>query len=131
MTTNGFKTVLIKNIPLYSKTVQIINTVEVHLGERMQESVIIASIGIRCIHMRTTYALKKISDKYGVKVELANIKNGDHNIFVGTDDSLGLMLLGLQKGDACKIRVLGETGLSSPATTDVLNILEAREVTAA
>jgi phosphotransferase system HPr-like phosphotransfer protein len=97
----------------------------------MQESITIAIIGIRCIHMRTSCALKLISEKYNVVIELANIQKADNNHYVKTDDPLELMLLALKKGDVCKIKVVGETGLASPATNDVLDILEAKAIQAA
>jgi phosphotransferase system HPr-like phosphotransfer protein len=91
----------------------------------MQESITIANIGIRCVHMRTTYDLKQISTKYKVVIELANIQNGENDNFFSTDDPLELMLLGLKEGDTCKIKVEGETGSCSPATSEVLIILNA------
>jgi phosphotransferase system HPr-like phosphotransfer protein len=81
--------------------------------------------------MRTSYALKLISEKYNVVIELANIQKTDNNHYVKTDDPLELMLLALKNGDVCKIKVFGETGLASPATNDVLDILEAKAVQAA
>lgn len=97
----------------------------------MQESITIVSIGIRCIHMRTSYDLKQVSDKYNVKINLAKIKNDVNNLYVNTDDPLELMLLGLKNNDICKIKIVGATGLGHPAMIDVLGILEAKAVATA
>lgn len=95
----------------------------------MQESTTIANIGIRCVHMRTTYALKLISEKYRVVVEMANIQNGENDLYVNIDDPLELMLLGLTETDTCKIRVKGATGAASAANSEILNILNAYSTT--
>lgn len=94
----------------------------------MQESITAVTIGIRCIHMRTASALINIEKKYGVTIELCRIVGDETNVYVDVSDPLEAMLLGLQKGDNCCIKVKGNTGSTNPATSDVKGVLDAHDL---
>jgi phosphotransferase system HPr-like phosphotransfer protein len=97
----------------------------------MQESITAVTIGIRCIHMRTASALINIKKQYGVTIELCRVVDDGANVYVDVSDPLEAMLLGLQRGDSCCIKVEGNTGSTNPATTDVKKVLEAHDLSIA